>query len=299
MPEKASSPKKLNLIQLNFAVFLFGFTGLFGKWLTLNPLVIVFGRVAFATLALGAFLVLAKQSIQLKERKHLGIFLMLALFFIVHWGTFFASIQVSSVAICLISFSTAPIFTVLLEPLCFPGHRLKFEDVLVAGVVTLGVAIATPAWHVGNAVTQGILLGMVSGLAIAIVTLLNRGIVAHYPAVVVVFYQVAIMAVLLLPLMLIMRPAVTARDIGLLSILGVLLTAFTQLLVVQSMESVPARLAGLVITGMEVVYGIALAALLVPEIPSLRTMVGGVVIVGATLYATKRHGDEELLVEPV
>jgi drug/metabolite transporter (DMT)-like permease len=291
--------QQLHLLQLNFAVFLFGFTGLFGKWLSLHPLVIVFGRVAFAFIALLLWQVVAKQDVRLKSKRHFGTILMMALLFIVHWGTFFASIQVSSVAICLISFSTAPIFTVLMEPLFFAGQRLKMVDVLVAVVVTLGVGIATPSWHVGDAATQGVLLGMVSGLAIALVTLLNRSIVPHYPALVIIFYQCGLMTVILLPLMLFMRPIVTPRDVGLLALLGVLFTAFTQMLFVQSMRSVPARLAALVNTGMEVVYGIALAALLVPEIPSARTILGGVIIIGATMYAIRQHSTTDLLLEPV
>ena len=40
------------LVALHVAVLLFGFAGLFGKWLPLSPAVIVFGRAAVASLAL-------------------------------------------------------------------------------------------------------------------------------------------------------------------------------------------------------------------------------------------------------
>ncbi|RYG73552.1 DMT family transporter [bacterium] len=299
MPKPPRTSHQLNLLQLNISVFLFGFTGLFGKWLSVHPLVIVFGRVTFGFLALLLWAVLSKQVVTLKSRRHFGTLLLLALLFIVHWGTFFASIQVSSVAVCLISFSTAPITTVLFEPLFFAQQKLKSKDVWVALVVTMGVAIATPSLSVGNAVTQGILLGIISGLAIALVTLLNRSIVPHYPAFVIIFYQLGLMAALLLPLMLVMRPAVTAHDIGLLAVLGILFTAGAQMLFVQSLQSVPARLASLVNTGMEVVYGVTLAALLVPEIPSWRTLLGGAVIISATLYAIREHNSRELLLDPI
>jgi drug/metabolite transporter (DMT)-like permease len=299
MLSQPSSTHKLNLLQLHLAVFLFGFTGLFGKWLSIPALSIVFGRVTFAFLATLVWVLVSRQSVRLQSKRHFGMLLLLSLLFIVHWGTFFASIQVSSVAICLISFSTAPIFTVLLEPLFFRGHKLKAIDFWVAVVVTLGVVIATPSLDVGDAVTQGILLGIISGLAIALVTLLNRSIVPHYPASVLIFYQMGMMSLLLLPLMLTMQPHITPRDLGLLAVLGVFLTAGAQLLFVQSMQSVPARLASLINTGMEVVYGVALAAILVHEFPSARTLLGGVIIISATLYAMKQHSTQESLLDPI
>ena len=41
------------LVALHIAVALFGFAGLFGKWLALSPVAIVLGRTAIAAAALG------------------------------------------------------------------------------------------------------------------------------------------------------------------------------------------------------------------------------------------------------
>ena len=41
------------LVALHVAVALFGFAGLFGKWLALSPVAIVLGRTAIAAVALG------------------------------------------------------------------------------------------------------------------------------------------------------------------------------------------------------------------------------------------------------
>ena len=280
---------KHSLLQLNLAVFLFGFTGLFGKWLSLAPLVIVFGRVSLAFAAISLLMIFSRQSIRLRRRRDFGPLLLMGILLAAHWITFFASIQVSSVAICLISFSTAPVLIALLEPLFFPAESLRARNVLVAIVVTVGVAVATPSWSLDNTVTQGILWGLASGLALAFLTLLNRHQVAHYSPFVITFYQMGIVAVLLLPSTWLIHPIVTPRDLGLLALLGIVFTGAAQLLFLRGMRGVSARLASIISSGMEVIYGLILAALILHEIPGARTLIGGAIILSATLYAMNTH----------
>lgn len=280
---------KHSLLQLNLAVFLFGFTGLFGKWLTLSPLIIVFGRVSLAFVAVLGLMLASGQSIRLQNRRDWGPLLLTSALLALHWITFFASVQVSSVAICLISFSTAPLLIALMEPWFFPGEALKSSSVLIAMAVTAGIAIATPAWRIDNTATQGILWGLASGLFLAFLTLLNRRQISTYSPHIITLYQMGIVALLLLPIVLLLRPVISARDFGLLSLLGVVFTGGAQLLFLVSLRGVTARVAGVVSSGMEVVYGVILAALILHETPGLRTLLGGAIILAATLYAMQQH----------
>ena len=284
-----SSATKHSLLQLNLAVFLFGFTGLFGKWLTLAPLIIVFGRVAFAFVAISLLMIFSRRRVRLRQRRDFGPLLLLGILLAAHWVTFFASIQASSVAICLISFSTAPVLIALMEPLFFSSESFKISNVLVAVVVTIGVAVATPSWSLDNAVTQGILWGLASGLALAFLTLLNRQQVAHYSPFIITFYQMGIVAVLLLPSVWLLHPIVTPHDLTLLAWLGIVFTGAAQLLFLRGLRGVSAPLASIISSGMEVIYGLILAALILHEIPGARTLIGGAIILGATLYAMNSH----------
>ena len=249
MTNQFSSVYKYSLLQLNLAVLLFGFTGLFGKWLSLPPLVIVFGRVSLAFAGISLLMICSRQSIRLKRRRDFGPLLLMGMLLAAHWIAFFASIQVSSVAICLISFSTAPVLIALLEPLFFTNESLKISSVVVALAVTVGVAVATPSWNLDNSVTQGILWGLASGLALAFLTLLNRHQVAHYSPLVITFYQMGIVAVLLFPSVWLLHPVVTPRDLGLLALLGIVFTGAAQLLFLLAMRGVSARLASVVSFG--------------------------------------------------
>ena len=72
---------------------------------------------------------------------------------------------------------------------------------------------------------------------------------------------------------------------ALLVVLGVVCTALAHTLFIRSLRVLSAHTASIVAT-LEPVYGIALAFLLLGEMPSARTLAGGALIVGAALLAT-------------
>ncbi|MDD8039846.1 MAG: DMT family transporter, partial [Acidobacteriota bacterium] len=75
-------------------------------------------------------------------------------------------------------------------------------------------------------------------------------------------------------------PALTGRDFALLAILGLLCTALAHTLFIAGMRRLSAQTAS-IISALEPVYGIALAALLLGERPSARTIAGGLIILTA------------------
>lgn len=272
--------------ELHAAVLLFGLAGLFGKWLTLSPLIIVFGRVALASLALGIILLMSKANIRAGRSSHYFIFLTLGLVLAVHWSCFFKAVQVSSVAIGLLSYSTFPVFTAVLEPIVF---REKFDRaaVMFAVIALFGVYLIVPAFSLKNASFQGILWGVLAGLTFAGLTVMNRKMTRFYSSPVIAFYQDLSAAVLLLPAFFILKPRIGLRDVGLLAVLGVLCTAVSHTLFIDAMRRIRARTASL-ISSLEPVYGILLAALVLHEIPALRTVLGGLVILGAVITVSLR-----------
>jgi drug/metabolite transporter (DMT)-like permease len=80
--------------------------------------------------------------------------------------------------------------------------------------------------------------------------------------------------------------APTPRDVALVLILGVFCTALAHTLFIASMRRMSAQTASIV-SILEPVYGIALAALLLGEVPGLRTLIGGGLIVSAAALATR------------
>ena len=116
------------LISIHGAILLFGTAGLFGKFLSFDAVLIVLGRTLIAFLALVLVHLLMRVPVLLKEQKSWIWLAMTGGILAVHWIGFFRSIQVSSVAIGLLSFSSYPLFTTFLEPMFFP-ERLKRKNI--------------------------------------------------------------------------------------------------------------------------------------------------------------------------
>src|SRR5512143_446573 len=115
---EAMNFRSRSLAEIHLAVFLFGFPGLFAKWLAWPPALIVFGRVLFACLALAAVMALGRRAaFRVSGRRDAFLLALCGLILAAHWPMFFKSIQVSSVAVGLLSYASFPVFTAFLEPL--------------------------------------------------------------------------------------------------------------------------------------------------------------------------------------
>jgi len=271
-------------LEIHLAVFLFGLAGLFGKLVALPATIIVFGRVAFGSLALFAFLKAQKTNIALHSSKDYGLFVLLGIVLAVHWTTFYESIQVSTVAIGLISFSTFPMFVTFLEPLLFK-EKVKLRDLFLAVVTVFGATLVVPTFGLGNNVTQGVLWGLVSAATFALLSVLNRKAVKRYSSQIVALFQDFVATLVLLPFLFIVRPSFSIKDILLLIFLGVVLTAISHSLYINGMKHIKAHTAS-IIASLEPVYGIVFALALFHEVPSMMTVIGGVIILGAALYSS-------------
>ncbi len=279
-----------SLLEIHVAVLLFGLTGLFGKSVDIPARYIVLGRVFFASLSMGIYFLIKRKDIRLTCRADYTAISLLGALLAFHWTAFYTSVQVSTVAIALLTFSAYPIFVTFLEPLMF-RERLKKIDVLFAFVMFMGVLLIVPEFNIKNNLTIGLLWGMAGSVSFAVMSLLNRHFASSYDGSVIAFYEQGVAALVLLPMLLFYRPTVSAKDWGLLVLLGVLFTGVAHSLFIGGMKHVRAQTAG-IIASLESVYGIISAALILGEIPSLRELVGGAVILGTAAYSTLRSSKE-------
>ena len=270
------------LFGLHAAVLLFGFAGLFGKWLQLAPGTIVFGRTVVASIALALVLRLAGERRGSFEWR-LGLNgAVLAL----HWVSFFQAIQIATVAIALLGFASFPLFVLLLEATLL-RRRLHGSEWATAALVTAGLLLLVPEFRLEDRTVQGLLWGLVSGFSFALLAVGNKMLAARRSAGQIAFWQNACAAVCLLPALAIAPALPDARSLGLLVVLGVFCTALAHTLFIRSLRALSAHTASIV-AALEPVYGIALAFVLLGEIPPARTLGGGALIVGAAMLGTVR-----------
>jgi drug/metabolite transporter (DMT)-like permease len=280
--------RRRSLLEIHAAVFLFGFPGLFGKWLPIPPHLIVAGRVLFAAAALGLVLALRRQSFRVSPFRDIGLLVVCGLVLAVHWTLFFKSIQVSSVAVGLLSYSSFPVFTAFLEPLYFRERWDSWS--LVFGLLTVaGVFLIVPRPGLSHPEFQGVLWGLGAGLTFAVLSLVNRDLAGRRPSLTIAFYQDLFALIFLAPFVARAGFNPDGRTIGLLALLGLVSTAAAHTLFIEGMKRIRARTAA-IISSLEPVYGIILALIFLEESPSSGTLFGGALILASALAVTARDG---------
>ena len=288
----ASASHRIGIISILVALPFVSLTGLFGKFLTIAPLLIVQGRSIFAFGTLLIALVFMRKKLFFKDYRE-WIWLMVSGSILgIHWIAFFEAIQVSTVAIGLLSFASYPLFTTLLEPLFFK-EVLRRQNVVAALIVICGLAIMATSSEEPNAiisgsVIQGLLWGLLAGFGFSVLTLLNRGYVRNHSPLLLTCWQNGFAALVLLPWSLSESWMISGKEWSLLFILGVICTVGGHTLLINGLRHVKAQIASLLIAGLEPVGAILFALFLLGEIPSLQTLLGGLLIVGTTFLITNR-----------
>jgi len=271
------------LVALHASVALFGFAALFGKWIALPATLIVLGRTVTAAATLAIVARARRMPPGRGDRALLANGAILAL----HWVSFFAAVQVGSVAIALLGYAVFPVFVLLFERRLLRAHAQR--EWMTALLATAGLVALVPDLSWTDSATRALALGLVSAVTFAWLTVRNRGLVADRPALGIALWQNLFAATCLVPVMLVTvhdiawpRPA----DVGLLIVLGTVCTGLAHTLFIASMRRVSAHAAS-VVAALEPVYGIALAATLLGETPDGRTLAGGLLIVAAALIASR------------
>src|SRR6185436_12719707 len=96
---------KKAFIQLHFAVFLAGFTGILGKLISLNEGLLVWYRLLITSVTMWLVFSLTKK---LQRLRFIDILKLAGVGFLaaLHWVTFYGSIKYSNVSVALVCFSS-------------------------------------------------------------------------------------------------------------------------------------------------------------------------------------------------
>ena len=279
------------VLHIHIAVLLFGVAGLFGKLLPLSAPTIVLGRTFLAGLTLLGILLYKKLSLKPDSTRVILIFVFLGGLLAFHWVAFFRAIQLSTVAIGLLTYSSFPAFVTLMEP-WFLRTRYQIQDITAVAVVALGLVLVVPEYDFSQASMQGAVWGVLSGLSFALLQIMNRKYVERYSSLLLAFYQNSFACFVLLPFGSLAFGILDFQKIVFIIFLGVFCTALAHTLFIEGMKRVTAQFASIIST-LEPVYGIVLAAVLLDEIPTVKTLLGGVMILTTVVFITYRNRGQD------
>ncbi|CAN5298667.1 DMT family transporter [soil metagenome] len=173
-----------DILKIHSIVFLFGFTAILGKLVTIPAVEMVFYRSLLAAFGMGALMISTKGSFKVS----LGDLIKLLLTgFIVgaHWITFFLSARVANVSVSLVGFATASLWTAFLEPLA-KGYRIKLIEIIFGSIVLTGLYVIFSS---DFNYSGGLILGVLSGLTCAIFSIINSKLVHRVNSFTITFYE--------------------------------------------------------------------------------------------------------------
>ena len=264
-------PTTTATLQIHFCVLLWGFTAILGKLISLAALPLVWWRMVIVVAALALVPRVLRSLRALPTRLWLayaGVGALVAL----HWLTFYGAIKLANASVAATCIALAAPFTALVEP-WLTRTRFSARELLLGLAVLPGVALVVGGVPTG--MRDGIVVGAVSALLVAIFGSLNKRLAQRGEALTATALELGAGVVVLsalAPLLPAVLPQLagpllewpTARDSVLLLTLALVCTLLPFSLSFVALRHISAFSAQLAIN-LEPVYTIVLAAVLLAE----------------------------------
>lgn len=292
-------------LKLHFIVFLWGFSAILGKLVSIPTVEMVWYRSILATLGMGAVIYFTKGTFKVSGNDLIKLF---AIGFIVsfHWIAFFGSARVSNVSVSLVGFATNSLWAALLEP-WFNKTRIKKYEVLLGMIVLAGLYII---FSFDFEYKLGLLLGILAGFTSALFSVFNSKMVKQISARTITFYEmigVFLGTGIFLPLYQYtwatdhqwhLLP--TGMDFLYIAILAGVCSVYAYTVAVELMKRISVFMIQLTLN-LEPVYGIIMALIIFDqqEKMNLNFYIGTLVILGAviTYPLVKKRFDRTVLID--
>ncbi|MDC3241090.1 DMT family transporter [Flavobacteriaceae bacterium] len=285
-PIKSTNPHLYYALLLNLGMLFISTSGVLGRYIALPPPVSIWFRSLIAIVLLVLYARYKKFSFQIHWKKHGAAVWWSGFFMAVHWITYFFALQWSNVAIGMLSLFTYPIITVFLEPFFMPV-QLQKRHLLLGTLILVGIYFLVPEFDLKNTATQGLLIGLFSALAYSLRNLILKKHNAMGNGSIQMIYQLGVIVVLLLPVLWIYPNTDLSSQWPYLLLLGAITTALGHTLFLSSFAHFSISTAS-IMSSIQPLFGVLLGALFLSEIPDLKSILGGVLILTTVVLESRR-----------
>jgi len=170
--------------KLHFIVFLFGFTAVLGKLISLPSVEMVFYRTLLAALGMAALMLIIKTDFTVSKIDLLKI-LLTSIIVAIHWITFFVSGKISNPSTSLVGFATCSFWAAIFEPIA-KRKKIELLEIGLGAVVLVGLGIILA---LDFKYPLGLFLGVISGMTAALFTVINSKLVTRVNTYSITFYE--------------------------------------------------------------------------------------------------------------
>jgi len=173
-------------LHLHVIVFIWGFTAILGKLISLEALDLVWYRMLFASVIMTFVVLLSKEKVIVPFNVLIG-FIISGIIIAAHWLTFYQAIKVSNVSITLACLSTGAFFASILEPI-FYKRKVIWYELLFGVIVVVGLGII---FNVETKYTTGIYLAVTSAFLSALFSVINGKYAKEYNPNIISLYELS------------------------------------------------------------------------------------------------------------
>lgn len=173
-------------LHLHVIVFIWGFTAILGKLISLEALDLVWYRMLFASVIMTFVVLFNKEKMKVPFNVLVG-FIVSGIIIAAHWLTFYQAIKVSNVSITLACLSTGAFFASILEPI-FYKRKVIWYELLFGVIVVIGLGII---FNVETKYTTGIYLAVTSAFLSALFSVINGKYAKEYNPNIISLYELS------------------------------------------------------------------------------------------------------------
>jgi drug/metabolite transporter (DMT)-like permease len=274
-----------NLLELNLAMLFISTSGVLGRYIEMPSPITIGLRALLACVVLFLFCKWKKANLHLqsKDRKTIlvsGILLGL------HWTTYFYALQLSNVAIGMLSLFTFPAITAILEPILLKTKILK-THLLLSVLVLVGIYFLVPDFNLENSQFKAVGFGVLSAFCYALRNIAMKSKIDRYDGSVLMVYQLLAIAVCWSPSYFLFDGSNTITYLPAIVLLAVLTTSIGHTLFLYSLKNFSTITAS-IISCTQPIYGILIALIILGEVPQVTTIIGGLIIISTVLAESIR-----------
>lgn len=271
------------------SMLIFGTLGVVRRYIPLSSAMLALCRGALGSVFLLLFVLVRGGKLKLPERKATLWLVLTGAVMGLNWMLLFEAYSYTTVAAATMCYYMQPTIVILLSPLVFrerlSGRKLACAAAAIVGMLFVSGVLSGGVGQVRD--IRGILFGLGAAALYAAVIILNKKVVVEdiYAKTVI---QLAGAALVMIPYVLLTEGVpeltLTAADIGMVLLVGIVHTGITYALYFGSMQRLKAQTVA-VMSYIDPVFALLLSAAVLHESLTPLGIVGAVLIIGSAIIS--------------
>lgn len=268
------------------AIFLWSSLGIVIRFSGMPVHILIFFSCVISAFLIGLVLTKREFKKEMPKGKSILHFFVLGIISLINTFSFFYAYKNTSIANAVLTHYTAPVIVALLAPI-FLKEKLTARILLAVTVATAGLWIMLDVsvrqfldlLIAGDKNTGGILAGLFSGFAYAVLIIVIRVLAQSFNPLIMTFFQNLFIAVMMLPFIVLTSQPLNSLTSSLwaFAIMGVVHSTIAPILYFRGMKDITANKAA-ILGYLEPVCAIILGMIFLGETVNYKTIIGGFMI---------------------